>query len=504
VQPDGRIVVVGTAEATPLMDDWSILAVRYLPDGSPDPSFGDDGVVVVPAGRGWWTLAAGNAVAVATDGRIVIGGETAIEDRIVPVVVRLLPDGSLDPAFGDGGIATVHVHDQGWVDAVALLPDGSVVAAGERRIPSGASDDVMVLQLTPDGDPDRTFGSKGVATFDWGNTHDGAGDLALLADGRILVAGSTMPSGYWEDGPARGVLLMLHPDGSRDRGWGREGEVLTAVTGVSLGFGQVEPDGDGRIIVAGGSSPFDAYAPEYLVGRFTADGRLDPSFGMGGLTRVRMESDVSGLEELELDGAGRVVVAGSATRQNEVFAVMRFTSYGSLDTTFGWGGKTFTDVNDCCGTAASGMALQPDGRIVVVGSANDGRDVAVVRYLADQMPCTISGTEGPDVLRGTAGTDLICGGAGADDLYGLGGGDVVLGGPGADRLFGGLGDDHLVGSSGGDLLVGGVGADVLRGMMGPDRLEGADGAPGDVVAGGVGTDICTTDDGDLRSSCQRM
>ncbi len=115
--------------------------------------------------------------------------------------------------------------------------------------------------------------------------------------------------------------------------------------------------------------------------------------------------------------------------------------------------------------------------------------------------CTITGTNGSDTLTGTAGDDVICGGNGKDTIDGGGGNDIIIGGNGKDDLNGGDGNDTLLGGNGKDQLTGGAGLDVLRGGNGPDTLNAQDGAGGDTVEGGSGPDKCTTDPGDLVTSC---
>jgi Ca2+-binding RTX toxin-like protein len=106
--------------------------------------------------------------------------------------------------------------------------------------------------------------------------------------------------------------------------------------------------------------------------------------------------------------------------------------------------------------------------------------------------CTISGTQGNDILRGTPGRDVICGLAGNDVIHGLGGNDVVLGGPGNDVISGGPGNDVLQGGLGTDQLLGGTGNDQISGGAGNDSISARDGRR-DVVVGGPGRDTATLD-----------
>jgi polysaccharide biosynthesis protein PslG len=135
-------------------------------------------------------------------------------------------------------------------------------------------------------------------------------------------------------------------------------------------------------------------------------------------------------------------------------------------------------------------------------------------YLALQtllLGCTISGTDGDDVLRGTPGDDVICAGDGDDTVYAGRGTDVVYGGRGEDDLragrgndavYGGPGNDHVYGRLGNDRLFGNRGDDFLGGNDGADRLIATDGViKNDVSVGGAGTDVCQSDSGDTESAC---
>jgi Ca2+-binding RTX toxin-like protein len=101
----------------------------------------------------------------------------------------------------------------------------------------------------------------------------------------------------------------------------------------------------------------------------------------------------------------------------------------------------------------------------------DGEGVGTIRNddLSPNAPCTITGTNGADVLHGSAGDDVICAGNGNDRLYGEGGRDVLVAGNGDDRLEGGDGSDLLLGGNGKDTLIGGAGNDTLRGARARTR-----------------------------------
>jgi uncharacterized delta-60 repeat protein len=150
IQPDGRAVVAGWGN-----DDLQI--DRFLASGGLDPSWGSGGVVVLEGG----TAGAANALALQPDGKVVVVGGVDTNTDPGLLVARLLPDGRLDPDFGFDGEVLIRTDTYfGDLSAVAIGPGGSIVAAGD--IGSGQQD-VVVLRLTPDGDLDPTFGDEGIA-----------------------------------------------------------------------------------------------------------------------------------------------------------------------------------------------------------------------------------------------------------------------------------------------------------------------------------------------------
>jgi uncharacterized delta-60 repeat protein len=179
VQPDGRIVAVGSA-VTPA--GWRVVALaRYEIDGSLDASFGDGGKVIDPVS----ITEQGLAAALQPDGRIVVAGTRSGG----MLVQRYLPDGSPDPGFGTAGSGTVAFA--GSARGVVLQPDGGIVLAGvtETATGSGASADFALVRYTAGGILDTSFGTAGRVTTDFFGLQDEGHVVALQPDGRIVVAG---------------------------------------------------------------------------------------------------------------------------------------------------------------------------------------------------------------------------------------------------------------------------------------------------------------------------
>ncbi|MFF8861847.1 calcium-binding protein [Streptomyces sp. NPDC015139] len=542
VQPDGKIVVVGSAWRDYEDCCWFVVA-RYNPDGSPDRSFDGDGFVFTDFGRPEEAM----DVAVRPDGRIVaagyVGGRAA--------VARYNPDGSLDRSFdGDGMVTTAlspSLEEGGDLRALALQPDGKIVVGGEVGT---TRFDFVVIRYNADGSLDTGFGGDGIERTDFG-AYESVEGLAVQPDGRIVAAGHS------DD---RLAMARYHTNGTLDTGFDGDGRVLT--TGAFAEDVVVQP-GDGRIVTAGGRS-----GGGFAVLRYNPDGGLDGGFGSGGRATAGFGgSDVAHGVALQSDG--RIVAAGQGG-PNTDFALARFlggagtppppaganlsvttTGPSSVDlgdratytvrvtnsaaspgsasgvtlgdalsgvqatvvsATAGQGGCTLTSAT---GATCSLGSLAP-GASATVTVVAEPRTTGTLRNAAtvtatqtDPAPadntaaattgvgnargCTIVGTSGSDTLTGTGGDDVICA---------LGGNDVVRAGGGRDTVHGDFGDDYADGGLGDDTLYGGPGNDTLTGSSGNDRLVTTDGvARNDTADGGTGFDTCTTDSGDTRVSC---
>ncbi|HET6690355.1 MAG TPA: hypothetical protein VFG74_05775 [Miltoncostaeaceae bacterium] len=441
--------------------DTALTVTRLLRDGSVDRSFGDGGTHRVDLGG----VETGNAVAVAPDGSIVAAGATSVGANVL--VLRLTPTGAADAAFGPGGVRVIDYGGPDAANAVALQPDGRVLLAGT----GGAGRALLVTRLNPDGTPDMSFDGDGTAGIDLSAGDDAAFGMARLRDGRIMVGGVT-------GNPSDAAFVRFGANGAVDRTFGIAGtRVLDAGGADAVRALALRPDG--KIVAVGAGGPRSQVA----VWRLNRGGALDASFGRRGLAGFATVKRAETAEAVALQQDGKIVVAGSIGRD---MLVARFQPGGAPDTTFGRGGRRIVQLGGR--DAAGGVAVQPDGAIVAAGvTSAGGGDAAVVRLQGDPprpparcagREATIIGTPQRDHLVGTPGRDVIAALAGDDLVQARGGGDIVCGGAGADRLVGGAGADRLLGQAGNDMLDGGPGPDVLRG--GPGR---------DVCSGGPGRDV---------------
>jgi uncharacterized delta-60 repeat protein len=330
--------------------------------GELDHSFGVAGEVITNLGSEHDTAA---AVAVRRDGRIVVAGSSG--DAIA--VVRYLSRGVLDQAFGDHGVArTRGAHGA----ALALQRDGRVLVAGRTL---GADHDAELVRYTADGKPDPSFGRNGVVVTDLGAKDDAPAGLAVRPDGRIVLAGSS--------GGAI-VLAGYTAEGKPDPGFGKDGLVRTTA-GAAARAAAITPRPDGGFMVAG-STDEKSSGTSFLTAAYDSAGRPDRAFGTNGLVVTDFGTLDDRAQAVAVQPDGKVVAAGTS---GGALAVARYDATGRPDAGFSRDGRTVTPA----GTAARGVgvALAPDGRIVVAGQTDapeTGTSFVLARYLPDGSPDT--------------------------------------------------------------------------------------------------------------------
>lgn len=313
----------------------------------------------------------GHAMATQQDGKIVVAGERSNGINNDILVLRFHSGGSLDNSFGSGGVVTYDSGDDDYAYAVAIQHDGRIVVAGGSY--NGSDYDIAVLRLNDNGAFDSNFGSAGVATYD-GENDFGYG-MALQGDGKIVVVGGTY-KGIKSDA----LVVKFHGNGSLDNTFGAAGAVTFNGGGHDYGHA-VAIQSDGRIVVVGESS--NGMDCDILVLRLLGNGSADDGFGAGGIVRYNSGHDECGFAAAVL-ADGRIVVVGC--RHNGINCdalLMRLNANGSIDDTFGAGGIAVYDKG--YDEFAYAAAVQPDGKMVVAGSVFDGvdSDGLVLRFNAN-------------------------------------------------------------------------------------------------------------------------
>jgi uncharacterized delta-60 repeat protein len=286
--------------------------------------------------------------------------------------------GDLDPTFGTGGKVTTDFGGNETAWGLAVQSDGKAVVAGTRFDP-GPSDDFVLARYTVTGALDRTFDGDGKVTTDFGGRSDGADDLAIQADGKIVAAGSGFPA---EVRPVDFALARYNQDGTLDRTFGAGGRVMTTFAENSLDSANaVVIQSDGKIVAAGTTR--SGPRSEFAVARYLPDGSLDPGFDGDGLVVTPVSTGV--IFDLALQPDGKLIAAGWSNPGGFDIAMARYNADGSLDGSFDEDGMVVSSSFRPASTYASQVLVQRDGKILTGGAglARFNADGSVDRSFGD-------------------------------------------------------------------------------------------------------------------------
>ena len=440
-------------------------------------------------------------IIVRPNGRLVAVGSELNTNRDLRIY-QLLPNGSPDTSFGPAGKSGRVVVDLGADEqgrAVTVRPDGRLVVAGQRAT-GGASNFLAVQLRNPQADPDPAYGGgSGWSNADMGSPSEAAEAVALGPGGSILLGG-------YAGSPDRDFALtrLRNPEGTFDPLFAPGQSRAFANFGGNNDVAQamaIQPDG--KVVLAGFTNA--AGGLDFAIARFTQAGALDSGFGDAGKVRVEM-GGLDRAEGIAVQPNGKIVVAGTSAGN---FAILRLQPNGQRDSTFGNDGKAIVDMGDSS-DQVGGVALQADGKIVVAGSGERNPelsgDFAALRLLGDSRAGGGGGVA-RKALRCAGRRATVIGTNRKDRLKGTRKADVIVALGGNDRVDGRGGNDLVCGGSGKDKLAGGAGKDKVYGQSGKDRASGgkgndrlSGGAAADRLAGGSGKDRLKGDAGNDRLS----
>ena len=282
-------------------------------------------------------------------------------------------DGSLDATFDTDGMLRTDIGgalDQ--AQGVAIQSNGKIVAAGYAY--TGSYNDFAVVRYNTDGSLDTTFGTGGKVTTPIGVTDDQAEAVAIQSNGKIVVAGSSLNGSDYDF-----ALARYNTDGSLDTTFDGDGKLTTDFSGAYDYAWAVAIQSNGRIVAAGSSTV--GTDQNFALARYNTNGSLDGTFDGDG----KLTTDFGSLEEVAygvaIQADGRIVAAGrSGNGFSGDFALARYYTNGSLDTTFDTDGKVTTPFSG--EDQARAVAIQPNGKIVTAGLTDSGAgaDFALARY----------------------------------------------------------------------------------------------------------------------------
>lgn len=349
--------------------------------GDLDTSFNGTGMVTTAIGGTQFGGGSdyANGVAVQTDGKIVVAGSTNDNGAHLIALVRHQTNGSLDPTFGTSGFVKSDISfgaNQSEGNAVALQADGKIIVAGK------SAGSFAVARYTTSGVLDATFGTGGVVTTtDFGlltSGDNGAFALALQSDGKIVAAGQ------YHDGNNHHwfAVARYNTDGSPDTTFNGTGNTI-AINGSGDSYARaVAIQSDGKIVVAGhGSDGVSGHTQDAIVMRFTSNGVLDTSFGGG-----KVVTDLGGVESLHgviVHSSGRIITVGDTTANGGMDAcLLSFNSNGTRDSTFNSTGRVITALSATGSDSGYAVREVSSGRLMIAGFAIVGSafDFALARY----------------------------------------------------------------------------------------------------------------------------
>lgn len=348
-QADGKLLVAGYHEAGA---STNMVVLRVNADGTLDQSFGtaedgtDNGIVNVSLGDG---NDIARDIAVQADGKIVIVGDSVTTDGSANIIVaRLNADGSVDEGFGqsddgtpNGFVATSLGNGDDKANTLVLQADGKIVVAGNRVAEDGSSN-IIVARYDAAGVPDTTFGTladdgtpEGFVNLSLGDGDDAARDIALQADGKIVIAGDSVTA----DGSSNFVLARLNADGTADDGFGvADDGTPNGFVSSSLGEGNDFATGlavqsDGKLVVAGYHQ--EGASTNIAVARYETNGELDQTFGVAddgtenGIVNISLGDGDDLANAVAMQGDKLIVAAGTttATDGSKNIAVLRLTAH---------------------------------------------------------------------------------------------------------------------------------------------------------------------------------
>lgn len=344
----------------------------YSQDGSLDYSFGSSGKVITDFGL---TNDYGYDLAIQNDGKIIVVGKTYAGTNYDIAIARYNTNGTLDNTFGYGGLIVKNLQNYDDIgQAVILQPDGKILITGTTFNGSFIRD-FCLLRYNSDGNADNSFGVNGVVIADVGNIFEYATCLDLQTDGKIIVGGYSANNLNNTDF----AIIRFNPDGSIDNSFGNNGIIKTAIGSGNDDLFSLRVQSDGKILAAGTT---DNGTFDFCLVRYNSDGSLDNSFGNNGIVITDFDNRYDRATSIQIQPDGKILVGGIAeiTNGNMDFACVRYNINGSLDNTFGSGGKVTKNimtVNDYCYK----LVLQNDGKIILSGFSDNA--YALFRIYAD-------------------------------------------------------------------------------------------------------------------------
>ena len=300
VQRDGKPVMVGEVSG-------QIIVIRLTDAGMPDHTFGSVGIVIIDLAAQGYSGAVGQAIRAQEDGKLIIGAYAAHTQTLNDwIILRLNSDGTLDSGFAGDGIMPVGAASDDVLTDLAIDTNGQAVATGAYTDSAGWG--ISVVRLTSTGQLDNSFDNDGI----WGTPSDS--------------------------------------------------QVINPQLGVQE---------DGKLLVAGDVRLASATSYDFFVIRLMNNGTVDTTFALVGSVHIEDDSGEESLNDMLVDSNGSIVLVGKSDGVSEVgVAIVRLLSTGALDSSFNDDGLLLIDINNTQDSSGRGVARQADGKLIIVGNAD--------------------------------------------------------------------------------------------------------------------------------------
>lgn len=382
VQPDGKIVVAGYC-----VNGAVICVARYNATGVLDATFNTTGTVQTPVNSGndralgLAIQGDGKIVVSGACERPLVGFPGFFNVEFC--VVRYTTTGALDTSFNGTGIVQVAVGGNGFDsgNAVAIQSDGKIVVAGTCTDRISSTADICIARFTSAGVLDTTFNATGKVVTAVGSGLDNGLSLIIQPDGKIVVGGSC------DNGATQQFCILRYAaNGVLDTTFNATGILSFPIGSGSALANSLTLQADGKYVLAGRCSNGTNF--DFCMARVTTAGVLDSTFNGTGTVITAMGGAEDVAHKVAIDADGKIVLAGHCeVSTNNFFPCMaRYTTVGLLDTTFNTTGKFIASANPGP-NVQRGMTLQADGKIILVGST--GNNFLVSRYVGSPQPCRL-------------------------------------------------------------------------------------------------------------------
>lgn len=385
IYPDGKILVVGTVN---LLAGIRPALARYLPDGSLDTGFGTGGFVTVSiAAYSSGDPKEIYSALLLPDGKILLGGRVFYKFAVMRLNADGTQDMTFGNSSGVAEYSANDLYTDRGCEALAVQSDGSILAAGSVTFPPPAhttGKDFVVVRFSANGVRDTSFGSSGRAAADFSARSDILNGMVLTSTGRIVTMGRSSPT----SGNTEMAMACFTSTGALDTTFSGDGKTTLAMGTNTPNGEDLAVLADGKILVAGSNSPNPvATSSDFMLVKYNADGTLDTTFGAAGTGVVTDDFGAlsttdgrteEGAQALLVQPDGKILLTGTVGEVSENgadsrYAVARHNADGTLDTTFGLNGIAAGQL-DAYKDYSYASALQADGKIVMAGVSRNSSD----------------------------------------------------------------------------------------------------------------------------------